>query len=103
MPRKKKIEGNSILLLGSSHLASHIAIRLLANENNFLTIVDRKDPNEVFLNPDMSRYEGAHNVRLLQLSQKHFHRQLNFGDYNYIVHALYIHDSRFSVLNPTET
>lgn len=69
--------------------------------------MDRKDPNYIFDNPGTTKYQGDERITLLHLSQwdygSYIKDILAENPYDVIINTLYIHDSKFSAINPLET
>ena len=102
-------EPRKIVLLGSSHLASHISLHLMRLHNMQLYVIDRKDPNQIFLNPEMKNFYGDPRITTLYWSDKDF--QTNFIDLqrsqgtkaDIIINTINIQDEIYSEYNPLET
>lgn len=102
-------EPRRIVLLGSSHLASHISLHLMRLHNMQLYVIDRKDPNQIFLNPEMKNFYGDPRITTLYWSEKDF--ETNFIDLqrsqetkaDIIINTINIQDEQYSDYNPLET
>ena len=104
-----KVEPHNILILGgASQFASHVAIRLLFYKNNRITLADAKDPNMVFINPDMQQYEGSNRITILQQSTwdwiwlRDILRN-NPTEYDAIINCSCVHDTKYAFNNPIDT
>ena len=102
-------EPRRIVLLGSEHLASHITLHLMRLHNMQLYIINRKDPNQVFLNPETKNFFGDPRITTLFWSDKDF--EPNFIDLqrhsdtkaDTIINCIGIQDEQYSDYNPIDT
>ena len=99
-------ENQQVLLLGgASHIASHILKKfLLSVPNSHITLVDFKDPNIAFLNPELRDYKGSSRISTIQASPYDWDWLAEHqSDYNIIIAGSYVHDARYCHNNPIDS
>jgi len=100
-----QLNERKILLLGSSPLISHIALNLLADKENWITVLDRKPPNMIFENPELQQYQGSRRISDKIHCSAYDLPNINrkFDEFDVIINHYCIHDSKYSMANPTDT
>ena len=94
-----------VLLLGARHLASWIVF-YLRNTATFV-VVDRVDPESIFVNPLVKKEVPRRIVKTFQISEldieKALGKILQYNNFDFVINTLGIQDANFATNNPTYT
>lgn len=103
--RKRDESRIKVLLLGSRHLASWL-VYYLRNTASFV-VVDRLDPEYIFLNPLVKKEVARRVVRGFQITEqdieKGLGRILEYNSFDFVINTLGVQDAIFATNNPTYT
>lgn len=103
--RKRDESRIKVLLLGARHLASWIVF-YLRNSATFI-VVDKVDPEYIFLNPKVKEEVPRRIVKGFQLSEldieKGLSKILENNSFDFVINTLAVGDTNFAINNPTYT